>query len=157
MSSLIFIAVIALLLVSIDAFTTGFSRISIHNDLKTPKSLYNGRRTITAAVVEVGSIEEFDKAVKEAAGDALVVVDYSTTWCGPCKVIYPRYEELSEEYTDAIFLKVIGDSSQEASALMKREGIRSVPAFHFWKKGGRIDAVNGANADAIEMAIKDNI
>jgi len=36
----------------------------------------------------------------------LVVVDYSTTWCGPCKVIAPKFDELSEKYPDAVFLKV---------------------------------------------------
>ena len=95
---------------------------------------------------------EFDKTVK-SAGASLVVVDYSTTWCGPCKVIAPKFEELSEKYADAVFLKVIGDASPDASKLMKREGVRSVPSFHYFVNGEKIDVVNGANAEAIEAAI----
>ena len=65
---------------------------------------------------------------------------------GPgAQVMEPKFVELSDKYTNAIFLKVIGDSSPEASSLMKREGVRSVPAFHFWKGGKKIDVVNGAN------------
>ena len=41
----------------------------------------------------------------------MLVIDYSTTWCGPCKVIAPKFEELSNTYQDAIFLKCVGDSS----------------------------------------------
>jgi len=58
-----------------------------------------------AAVVDISSTEEFDAALKEA-GDTLVVVDYSTSWCGPCKIIAPKYDEMSEKYTSVKFLKV---------------------------------------------------
>ena len=103
------------------------------------------------AVTDVASEEVFDQTVSSASG--LVVVDYSTTWCGPCKVIAPKFDELSEKYPDAVFLKVIGDASPEASKLMKREGVRSVPSFHYFVNGEKVDVVNGANAEAIEAAI----
>lgn len=57
------------------------------------------------AVADVTSESEFDAKI-EGAGGALVVVDYSTTWCGPCKVIAPKFDELSDAYPDSIFLKV---------------------------------------------------
>jgi len=56
-------------------------------------------------VVDIGSETAFDATIK-GAGSALVVIDYSTTWCGPCKVIAPKFDELSDKYPDAIFLKV---------------------------------------------------
>jgi thioredoxin 1 len=108
--------------------------------------------TSLRAVADVGSEDAFDKVI-QGAGDKLVVVDYSTTWCGPCKVIAPKFDEFSDKYTNAVFLKVIGDASPEASKLMKREGVRSVPSFHYFVKGEKVDVVNGANAEAIEAAI----
>lgn len=60
---------------------------------------------MSMAVVDIDSEAAFDKTIK-SAGSSLVVVDYSTTWCGPCKVIAPKFEELSEQYADAVFLKV---------------------------------------------------
>jgi len=107
---------------------------------------------LSMAVVDIDGEAAFDKTVKSANG-GLVIVDYSTTWCGPCKVIAPKFDEFSEKYTDAVFLKVIGDASPDASKLMKREGVRSVPSFHYFKEGEKVDVVNGANAEAIEACI----
>mmetsp|Transcript_27509 Transcript_27509/g.40646 ORF Transcript_27509/g.40646 Transcript_27509/m.40646 type:complete len:151 (-) Transcript_27509:1346-1798(-) len=103
-------------------------------------------------VVDIDSETAFDKTIESASG-ALVVVDYSTTWCGPCKVIAPKFDEFSEKYPNAVFLKVIGDASPDASKLMKREGVRSVPSFHYFVDGEKVEVVNGANAEAIEAAI----
>ena len=108
---------------------------------------------LNMAAIDVGSEKEFDAKIS-GAGDKLVVIDYSTTWCGPCKVIAPKFDELSDKYSDSIFIKVIGDASPDASKLMKREGVRSVPSFHYFKNGEKVDVVNGANAEAIEAAIK---
>ncbi|KAL3760480.1 hypothetical protein ACHAWU_004918 [Discostella pseudostelligera] len=105
------------------------------------------------AVLDVDSEAEFDKKIS-SAGDALVIIDYSTTWCGPCKVIAPKFDQLSEAYPNSVFIKVIGDATPDASKLMKREGVRSVPSFHYFKNGEKVDVVNGANAEAIEAAIK---
>eukprot|EP00977_Amphora_coffeiformis_P029138 scaffold38993_cov183-Amphora_coffeaeformis.AAC.3 len=131
---------IALFAATAEAFTT------------SKASFVTRRPTTLDAVKDITNEGDFDKTVK-GAGSSLVVVDYSTTWCGPCKVIAPKFEELSEKYSDAIFLKVIGDASPEASKLMKREGVRSVPSFHYFVNGEKIDVVNGANAEAIEAAI----
>ena len=135
---------IALFAVTAEAFTS------------SKASIVTRRPTTLEAVKDITNEGDFDKTVK-SAGSSLVVVDYSTTWCGPCKVIAPKFEELSDKYSNAIFLKVIGDASPEASKLMKREGVRSVPSFHYFVNGEKIDVVNGANAEAIEAAITKHI
>lgn len=68
-------------------------------------------------------------------------------------MIAPKFEELSDKYKDAVFLKVMGDATPDASKLMKREGVRSVPSFHYFMNGEKVDVINGANAEAIEAAI----
>lgn len=52
-----------------------------------------------------------------------------------------------------VVFQVIGDATPDASKLMKREGVRSVPSFHYFVGGEKVDVVNGANAEAIEAAI----
>lgn len=52
----------------------------------------------------------------------------------------PKFVALSEANPGAVFLKVVGDSSPDASKLMKREGVRSVPSFHYWKDGAKVRA-----------------
>ncbi|CAH1993454.1 unnamed protein product [Acanthoscelides obtectus] len=39
------------------------------------------------------------------AGDQLVVIDFFATWCGPCKMISPKLEELAQECSNIIILK----------------------------------------------------
>lgn len=133
------------------------SAFLLTTDAFTSRTAFVARNLSTLqAVKDVGSESEFDSTVKSAGG-SLVVVDYSTTWCGPCKVIAPKFDEFSEKYPDAVFLKVIGDASPEASKLMKREGVRSVPSFHYFVGGEKVDVVNGANAEAIEAAITKHV
>ena len=85
------------------------------------------------------------------------MIDFATTWCGPCKVMLPKFVALSEANPKGIFLKVVGDSSPDASKLMKREAVRSVPSFHYWKNGVKVDMVNGANLDAVETTLKKHL
>ena len=118
----------SILLLSFAALSCAFSPNYPRINLKKSRSVF--------AVTEVNSETEFDAAVK-GSGSALVVIDYSTTWCGPCKVVLPKFVELSEKYTNVVFLKCIGDLTPEAGKLMKREGVRSVPSFHFWKNGAK--------------------
>lgn len=90
---------LAAVLMSSDAFSsTAFlgSRLSCRA---------NNNHGLSMKVVDIDSEAAFDKTIQNA-GDALVVIDYSTTWCGPCKVIAPKFEEFSEKYPDAVFLKV---------------------------------------------------
>lgn len=103
-------------------------------------------------VVDAGSIDDMDKILANA-DDALVVVDFSTSWCGPCKVIAPVFDEMSTKYDDVIFVKVMGDATPAASELMRREGITAVPAFHFWKQDKKIKFFTGAKADDLEKNI----
>lgn len=147
----LFCAILVAIVSQSDAFTTPFtgSKIGL---AKMPVS----KSSMTMRVVDIGSEEAFDNTIS-SAGSALVVVDYSTTWCGPCKVIAPKFEDFSDKYPDAVFLKVIGDASADASKLMKREGVRSVPSFHYFVGGAKVDVVNGANAEAIEAAISKNM
>lgn len=41
-----------------------------------------------------------------------VLVDFTATWCGPCKMIAPIFEQLSTTYTNIVFLKVDVDQNQ---------------------------------------------
>jgi len=69
------------------------------------RSAFASPRSLSMKVVDIDSEAAFDSTVS-GAGSNLVIVDYSTTWCGPCKVIAPKFDELSDKYPDAVFLKV---------------------------------------------------
>ena len=71
----------------------------------------------------------------------LVVIDFWASWCGPCKMIGPIIEEVSEEYEDKVIVgKVDVDNNDEAAA---KYGIRNIPTILFIKNGEIVDKVVG--------------
>lgn len=60
---------------------------------------------------QVATQAELEQIISNS-GDALVVVDFSASWCSPCQKIAPDFEQLSQELTDVVFLKVDVDENE---------------------------------------------
>ncbi|XP_031400639.1 thioredoxin F-type, chloroplastic-like isoform X2 [Punica granatum] len=121
----------------------------------TRKEIHVARCSVGAAVVAVGQVTEVGKdtfwPIVEAAGEKTVVLDMYTQWCGPCKIMAPKFQELSEKYLDVVFLKL--DCNQENKPLAKELGIRVVPTFKILKEGKIVKEVTGAKFDDLVAAI----
>jgi thioredoxin 1 len=71
-----------------------------------------------------------------------VLVDFWAEWCGPCRIIGPIIEEISNEYSGkAIVVKCDVDSSPEVAS---KYGIRNIPTILFFKDGKVADKQVGA-------------
>ena len=57
-----------------------------------------------------------------------ILLDFWADWCGPCKMVAPILEELSNEYEDLVIYKVDTEVEQELSAVFQ---IRSIPSMLF--------------------------
>lgn len=75
-----------------------------------------------------------------------IVIDFSATWCGPCKKISPIIDELAEEYDGRVI--VCKADVDENDDLTLRYGIRNVPTVLFIKGGEVIDKTVGAQPKA---------
>lgn len=88
---------------------------------------------------------------KLIASGVPVAVDFFATWCGPCRVISPKFEAFSELYPNVHFVKVDVDQAQEIAATM---GITAMPTFIFFKDGKQVDKVMGADPAQLEASLK---
>ena len=70
----------------------------------------------------------------------LIVVDFYADWCGPCRMLSPNIDKLSEEYKNIKFAKVNVD---DCSELAQELGITSIPAVFFFKDAKVINSFVG--------------
>ena len=90
---------------------------------------------------------DYDNALK---ADKLVVIDFTASWCPPCKMIAPKFEALAEEHTDCNLHKVDVDENGEAS---QAAGIQCMPTFKFYKGGQEVDKLEGASEEKLKELI----
>lgn len=82
-----------------------------------------------------------------------VIVDFWAEWCGPCKMIAPSLEELSEQFEGKV--KVAKLNLDENPELAAQFGVRSIPTLAMFKAGEVADIkVGAAPKSALESWIK---
>merc|ERR1712243_141961 len=103
----------------------------------------------SATMKSVETLSEFDEMLKDAA-DKLVVVDFTATWCGPCKAISPKFEELAKNNPNIICFKVDVDEGEEIAQHYK---VNCMPTFLFFKGGKQVANFSGANYEEIKKLV----
>ncbi len=79
-----------------------------------------------------------------ASAGKLMVLDFWAEWCGPCRMVSPIIDELSNEYEGrAIIGKMDVDNNDE---VVSQFGIRNIPTVLFLKDGQVVDKIVGATS-----------
>ena len=85
------------------------------------------------SVVEINK-DNFNDEVINYKGS--VLVDFYANWCGPCKMLRPVLEEISESNSD---IKIVSVNVDEADNLAMSYGISSIPCVIKFKDGAEIN------------------
>tara|TARA_B100000902_G_C27203809_1_gene860488 strand:+ start:369 stop:692 length:324 start_codon:yes stop_codon:yes gene_type:complete len=102
-------------------------------------------------VIELNDSNFENEVVKS---DLPVLVDFWAEWCGPCKMIAPSVEKISEEYSDKLKVgKLDVDSNPNISSTF---GIRSIPTLLIFKNGSPVDQIVGAVSKEVISSKVDN-
>ena len=103
-------------------------------------------------IIELTDTSDFKKIINnESTKNNLYIIDFHAKWCGPCKKIAPKYNELSMKYNNIIFLKCNVDEAEELSDIFD---INSLPTFVIGYHKNIIEKFEGANMKHVEASLK---
>jgi thioredoxin 1 len=75
--------------------------------------------------------------------EKVVVVDFTATWCGPCRLIAPLMEQLAQEYKGRA--KVVKVDVDNNKPMFKKFGLRSIPAVLIFKDAELVETIVGVS------------
>ena len=88
-------------------------------------------------------------------GEKPAIIDFYADWCGPCKMVAPIFEELSNDYPNIHIYKVDTEAEQELATVF---GIRSIPSILFIPKDKQPIMQSGAlPKNVLEQVIKEEL
>lgn len=82
-----------------------------------------------------------------------VIVQFTATWCGPCKRISPYFEKLSSEFDTIKFIKVDVD---ECQIITERYGVSTMPTFIAFVDGQKVDHIMGAHEETLRQFVENH-
>lgn len=83
---------------------------------------------------------DFEEIIK---GDELTIIDFSATWCMPCRMLAPILEQVADKTENVNFYNLDIDDNEE---IAKRYRIFSVPTLLAFKNGKVLDSLVGLNS-----------
>ena len=87
--------------------------------------------------MEKFTIESYEQKTNE---EKLTVVKHMANWCGPCRVLTPILDKVSQDFPNVNFGEVDID---DTPTLAVKDGVRGVPTVVFYKNGQVVDRIVG--------------
>jgi putative thioredoxin len=106
-------------------------------------------------IIKDGTTQSFAKDVIEASREAVVLVDFWASWCGPCKQLTPVIEKVVKSYGGKVRLVKINTDEHPAIAAQLR--IQSLPTVYAFGDGRPLDGFMGAQPESVVRAFIDRL
>jgi thioredoxin 1 len=137
----------------ISAETTAVSHI-VGENVTAP----GGSIKLTKAIF-LNKVWDYENSPEEwiYKGDKPALIDFYADWCGPCKIAAPILEEISNEYSEEIYVyKIDTEVEKELAAVF---GIRGIPAFLYIPTDGQPVMMSGIarSKEGTKQMFKENI
>jgi len=115
------------------------------------KAVNKNKEASEMKAIQIGK-ENFDKV---QSSERPVLLDFYAEWCGPCRAVLPKIDEIAMERPDLFVAKVNVESEKE---LAERFGIMSIPTLVLIKNGKELRRIKGsrAKAEILDFALSGN-
>ena len=105
-------------------------------------------------MAQIVTTQDFENEV--LGSDIPVLVDFFADWCGPCKMMSPVLDKLSEKLSSKI--KIVKCNVDDSGAVAAKYDVMSIPNFIIFKGGQPVaNQVGAVSADEFKKWIEDNI
>ncbi|KAF5352572.1 hypothetical protein D9756_006175 [Leucocoprinus leucothites] len=101
-------------------------------------------------VTPIESFQQFNEIINSGKP---ILIDFWATWCGPCRVISPIFEKLSDQAPGVEFYKVDVDKQEQIS---QECGIKAMPTFILFKDGNKVGETVGAVPAKLQELIENS-
>ena len=88
------------------------------------------------------TVDNFEEKVLKA--DKPVMVDFWASWCGPCKMVGPIIDEISEEYAGKVTVGKV--NVDEEGSLASEYAVVSIPTIIIFKDGKQVEKLVGVRS-----------
>mmetsp|Transcript_34742 Transcript_34742/g.71683 ORF Transcript_34742/g.71683 Transcript_34742/m.71683 type:complete len:186 (+) Transcript_34742:34-591(+) len=110
------------------------------------------RKGGAAGVTKIESVDQWQQLQKESEAEGTpLVVDFTATWCKPCKKMAPFFEDLSRKYEKGRFVCVDVTEMDDIAAEAKAH---SLPTFQIYRGTKMVKSMTGAYEKDLEQMVK---
>ncbi|CAG9829051.1 unnamed protein product [Diabrotica balteata] len=100
-------------------------------------------------IIDIENKADFQTRLREA-GDSLVILEFAASWCGPCKMIGPKVEQLAKRFQDILFFRIDVDEFEDIAV---EYDVTSMPTFVFIQNNKTLETLIGANSEKLIHAV----
>ncbi len=95
---------------------------------------------------------EKDNLQEIISNNKLVIVQYSASWCGNCRIMKPKFKKLSSENEDTLFIVVDAEKFPESRKLAT---VDNLPTFAAFKEGKYVSQVQTNKFEALKELVNE--